>query len=198
MKIIVSFKVDTTIFTVLCLSLRNQGGMSNIYKEAREAFKPAEVNVLFLAESPPNKPNRFFYFPGITTGDSLFLHLIREVFPELKNIETKQLRARKEELLLRFRDAGFWVLDSSDNVLIKGLTQSQKIKALKEEQHFLNNRIHEFKETTKIVLLSVAVFKANYTYLIEKGYEILNHSPIPFPGSGQQNNFKRAFAQLGI
>lgn len=168
----------------------------NIFQEAREAFKPDDVKVLFLAEAPPCKPDRFFYFPDVTKGDSLFLHIIREVFPELKQIPTKQIRAMKEELLIRFREEGFYVMDSSENSGIKSLSQVQKIKIFKEEQKELLKKISPYKLSAKIVLLSAAVFKANHLFLREAGFKIMNSSPIPFPGSGQQNNFKKAFAEI--
>ena len=172
--------------------------MENLVEEAREIFRPDHVNVLFIAEAPPCHSDRFFYFPDVWKGDSLFLHIIREVFPELKEVETKQVRAMKEELLLRFRDDGYFLEDSSLKNIDKSIPQNKKIQLLKQEQEALNQRIERYKKTSKLILLSSPVFKANYDFLNDLGYHILNSSPIPFPGSGQQGRFKKAMADIPL
>lgn len=165
--------------------------------EAREQFRPNQVKVLFIAEAPPCAPDRFFYFTDVRKGDSLFLHLIREVFPDLKNETAIQLRNRKEELLYRFQEEVFYLEDSLQHPFPKGINASQKLKFIIEGQDRLNTRLLAFK-STKLVLLSSTVFKANYGYLSELGYTILNESAIPFPGSGQQTNFKNAFHKIDV
>lgn len=165
--------------------------------EAREYFKPDHVKVLFIAEAPPYAPDRFFYFTEVTKGDSLFLHVIREVFPDLKKVEAMQLRKRKEELLYRFQEEGFYLEDSLSHPLPKGISSPQKLKLIIAGQEMLNSRIEPYKNT-KLVLLSSTVFKANYAYLLNSGYTILNKTAIPFPGSGQQTNFKNAFEKIDV
>lgn len=165
--------------------------------EAREQFRPNQVKVLFIAEAPPYAPDRFFYFTDVRKGDSLFLHLIREVFPDLKNEAAINLRNRKEELLYRFQEDGFYLEDSIQHPLPKGTSAAQKLKLIIEGQEVLNSRIASYKNT-KVVLLSSTVFKANYDYLSDLGYTILNDTAIPFPGSGQQTNFKNAFQKIDV
>lgn len=170
--------------------------MMSLVEEAREGFRPDHVNILFIAEAPPCAKDRFFYFPDVTKGDSLFLHIIREVFPELKQIETKQVRVMKEELLHRFRNAGYFLEDSSLISIPKESSPSEKIKLLRSQQNELNNRIEKYKDKSKIILLSATVYKVNFEFLKNKGYQILNTKAIPFPGSGQQNKFKQAMSEI--
>ncbi len=169
-----------------------------LVEEAREAFRPDQVKTLFIAEAPPCASDRFFYFPDVYKGDSLFLHIIREVFTELKNVETKQVRAMKEELLLRFREEGYFLEDSSLTPIPKDTSPSHKAKLLTAEQDNLHRRIERYKKSSTVVLLSAPVFKTNYTYLKQLGYRILNTTAIPFPGSGQQNKFKKAIADIEL
>lgn len=167
-------------------------------REAREQFRPEQVKVLFIAEAPPCAPDRFFYFTEVDRGDSLFLYVIRTVFPDLEGTPTKQLRAMKEELLYRFQEEGYYLEDSLSLPLVKGTTSSQKLKAIINEQEELDHRIKQYKETTKVVLLSSTVFKANYEYLKGLGYQVLHDSAIPFPGSGQQTRFKEEIAKIDL
>ena len=166
--------------------------------DAKEQFRPEEVSILFIAEAPPCATDRFFYFTDVTKGDSLFLYVIRTVFPELWDIPTKDLRGMKEELLYRFQEEGFYLEDSLSFPLPKGTTSSQKLKFIIAEQNEFNQRISRYKSSAKVVLLSSSVFKANYQYLKELGYDILNDSAIPFPGSGQQNKFKDQIGKLDL
>ncbi len=80
--------------------------------QAREKFRPAEVDVLFIAETPPYAGNRFFYFTEVERGDALFLYVIRTVYPELWNVPVKKLRKMKEGLLYRFQEEGYFLEDN--------------------------------------------------------------------------------------
>lgn len=166
--------------------------------EAREQFRPEEVRVLFVAEAPPCADDRFFYFTEVYKGDSLFLYIIRTVFPELWDIPTKGLRGMKEELLYRFQEEGYFLEDSLAMPLPKGVTSSQKLHLIKEGKEKLHEKIQVFKSSAKVVLLSSSVFKATYEYLISLGYNVLNDSAIPFPGSGQQARFKEEIAKVNL
>ncbi len=165
---------------------------------AREKYRPEFIKLMFIAEAPPCSDDRFFYFEDVKKGDSLFLHIIRAVFPDLENWETKQIRAKKEELLYRFKDAGYFLEDSASESIPKGTTTRNKERIITESQQDLRNRIEPYKKHTKFVLLSATVFKVNYLFLKEAGFNILNQVAIPFPGSGQQNKFKKLIADLDL
>lgn len=168
----------------------------NRVKEAREKYRPEEVKLLFIAEAPPCREGHFFYFEDVPKGDSLFLHVIRAVFPDLEGMETKELRVRKEEMLYRFAESGYFLEDSVPEAIPKGTKNKEKI--IVEFQGDLLKRIEPYKATAKLVLLSSGVFKSNYEYLKQEGFEILNNFMIPFPGSGQQGKFKEGIAKLDL
>ncbi len=165
-------------------------------QQAREKYRPEEVKLIFLAEAPPCKEGHFFYFEDVPKGDSLFLHVIRAVFPDLEDVPTKELRTRKEELLFRFAESGYFLEDSVAVSIPKGTKNKEKVVA--EHQADLIRRITPYKQTARFVLLSSAVFKANYQALKNEGFDILNDFMIPFPGSGQQGKFKAGVAQLDL
>lgn len=169
----------------------------NKIANAREKYRPEKVKVLFLAEAPPCSEDRFFYFENVTKGDSLFLHIIREVFPDLQSWEVKPIRKNKEEFLHRFMEEGYFLEDSVPVPIPKGTSTSRKMKIIRDNQANLINRIKQYNNTSKIVLLSSTVFKANYT-ILKQGFNVVNNFAIPFPGSGQQRNFKAAFKKLEL
>lgn len=164
---------------------------------AREKYRPEQVNVVFIAEAPPCTEGQFFYFENVQKHDNLFLYLVRAVFPDLNQFDVKQLRAMKPELLIRFKNAGYFLEDSVLESIPKGSTNSVKEKLIRSNQQALISRLESYKNSA-IVLLSSLVFKCNYEILNQHGFTILNHSPIPFPGNGQQNKFKEEIAKLAL
>lgn len=165
-------------------------------KEAREKYRPEVVKLLFIAEAPPCREDHFFYFESVPKGDSLFLHIIRAVFPDLVGMETKDLRARKEEMLFRFAESGYFLEDSVSVAIPKGTKNKEKI--IVEHQADLIKRIEPYKSSAKVVLLSAGVFKSNFEILKNEGFQILNDFMLPFPGSGQQGKFKEGIAKIEL
>lgn len=166
--------------------------------EAREKYRPEHIKLIFIAEAPPCAEDRFFYFEDIPSGDSLFLHIIRAVFPDLEDWDTKQIRARKEELLYRFMDSGYFLEDSVLQSIPKGTTAKGKELAVKDSQAGLIKRLEKYKKSTQFVLLSAIAFRVNYKPLKEAGFHILNDFMLPFPGSGQQGKFKVGIAKIDL
>ncbi len=166
--------------------------------EAKERYRPQRIKLIFIAEAPPCVSDRFFYFEDVQKGDSLFLHIIRAVFPDLENVQTKELRARKEELLYRFMESGYFLDHSVPQSIPKGTKPKDKVAIIMNEQAGLIKRLEKYKQKTKLVLISATVFKLNYDLLNNAGFDILNDYPIPYPGSGQQGKFKDGIAQNDI
>jgi len=170
----------------------------NQVEEAREKYRPEHIKLMFIAEAPPCSNDRFFYFENVSKGDSLFLHIIRAVFPDLEDWETKQIRAKKEDLLYRFMDSGYFLEDSVRASFPKGTTSKNKERLMTGEQADLLSKLKKYKKNTKFVLLSAMAFRVNYRVLVSNGFQILNDFMIPFPGSGQQNKFKAGIAQIDL
>jgi hypothetical protein len=170
----------------------------NRIEEARERYRPEYIKLIFIAEAPPCSRNRFFYFEDVAKGDSLFLHIIRAVFPDLDGWPTKQLRAKKEELLFRFMDSGYFLEHSVHESFPKGTTSKQKEQEMRAKQAPLVERLQPYQKHSKIVLISSMVFKVNHDFLVDNGYHVLNDFMIPYPGSGQQGKFKSGIAEIDL
>ena len=51
-------------------------------QDARAKYKPEVITCLFIAEAPPSSPDRFFYFEEVREQDSLYLEMMKALFPE--------------------------------------------------------------------------------------------------------------------
>ena len=56
--------------------------MEDDFESARGDFRPKPINILFVAEAPPSLGSRrFFYFLKVERGDSLFLEMMKVLYP---------------------------------------------------------------------------------------------------------------------
>ena len=52
----------------------------NNIRQARKKYMPLRIKTLFIAEKPPQSPDRFFYYEDVKQHDSLFIYLIKELY----------------------------------------------------------------------------------------------------------------------
>src|SRR5215475_8579359 len=94
------------------------------FAKASRKYRPSSIKLLFIAEAPPAlKSGRFFYFTGLTTGDTLFLETMKVLYPveagfseprgnQGLEFNAKRVRRRKGEFLERFKRDGFYLIDA--------------------------------------------------------------------------------------
>jgi hypothetical protein len=171
----------------------------SVFAQARKKYLPDQVKLLFITEAPPTPDRqRYFYFEQVKQGDSLFLELMKVLFPEeVDSFETvKALRAEKVYFLERFQSADFHLIHVADSPL-PNTTVTQRRNIYKENLPNLIKQIDGLAgKHTPIVLISAVVFEACFEGLIEAGYQVLNQTMIEFPNSGQQINFRRKLSAL--
>lgn len=165
---------------------------SPIYKatnEAREKFKPENIKILFVAEAPPDALERFFYFHDVRSNDWLYLGIVKALcaYPDTysDNIDPKKLRENKEEILNLLKDDGFYLMDLSP--LPKSLIPPHELFKSDFIERLKNETAID-KTTTKIILIKVNVYDCLFYSMKELGYAV-QPQRIPFPASGQQQNF---------
>ncbi|MGI0133571.1 MAG: hypothetical protein ACREBW_01245, partial [Candidatus Micrarchaeaceae archaeon] len=76
------------------------------YEHIREHYKPARINLLLIAESPPPSPEtqssrQFYYADRIRSDDRLFTNTIWALYPETSRLSEAELEAEKAAWLLR-------------------------------------------------------------------------------------------------
>lgn len=163
------------------------------FENARQKYKPKIIKYLLVAETPPKSDSdRFFYFEKVDEQDSLFLETMKLLYPkETQLVETKIIRERKKEFLEKFRDDGFYLIDSLDRPFEKKLNTRQKVKLIRNGQSKLLKNIQGLlSEKTQVILIAAPVFKANFDFLKEQGINIINNESIDFPGFGGQKKYK--------
>jgi len=172
----------------------------NKFERARQKFKPKQIKILLIGETPPKKGSeRFFYFPNVKTQDSLFIETIRAFYPELtQGFKTKQLRPQKKMFLIRLKKDGKYLIDSLDTPF-EGETIKHKITLLENGQKKLLKKIKKLiDENTKIVLISKNVFSANYLFLKSNGINIINTEYIEFPIYRGRELYRRKLSEVHI
>lgn len=169
------------------------------FEQARLKYKPDRIKYLLIAETPPKSDsNRFFYFENVRDQDSLFLETMKVLYPEeTRSVDTKVIRSKKKEFLERFKEDGFYLIDSLDTPFEEKLRPSQKVKLIKAGQENLLKKIQGLvEEETKVILIAAPVYKANNEYLIKNGVNVINREMIDFPGSGGQRKFSEKIKRI--
>jgi hypothetical protein len=168
----------------------------NEFERARQQYRPDRIKYLFIAEAPPKAASgRFFYFPQVSTGDSLFLETMKALYPQECTCAA-EIRSRKGELLHKFMSDGFFLLDAVDTPLtVQG--SAAKVREIRAHVPALVPRVHAcLSPRTGVILISATVFEGCADELRRAGIPLLNDEPIPFPGSGQQIRFHNAIRKI--
>lgn len=159
------------------------------YAAARRKYRPVQVTTLIIAEAPPCALDRFFYFEEVNKQDSLFLEIMGVLYPDKKERYIKSGRdpLLKEELLEYFKSDGFWLMDLSE------IPTSLINDPLENYVPGLMKRIDSIAgKDVPIILIKSNVYDLCYEPLSAAGYNVINER-MPFPGSGQQGNFREKF-----
>ncbi len=165
--------------------------LRDIYSEARNTYRPAQIKTLIIAEAPPCALDRFFYFPDVKKQDSLFLEIMGVLYPDQKDeyLASGRQTMLKIDLLERFRHDGYWLYDLCDipTSIVPGPTP-QHAEQLHEDlkQHA--------SAGTRIILVKANVYDLCYDLLASNDYHVIKER-LPFPGSGQQKVFRDKFKQ---
>src|SRR5258708_38051662 len=100
------------------------------FEEAAKRYRPHPLRLLFIAEAPPAfKVNRLFYFTGLRDGDTLFLEMMKVLYPSAVGYDegafrpgysAKQMRLGKQELLRKFQNDGYQLIDAYEEPMPDG------------------------------------------------------------------------------
>lgn len=157
----------------------SQGLHARLRKEAAERYRPDPVRLLLVAESPPRALDRYFYFEDVTVQDSLFRYVVRSLLDE------EPTRARKPELLGRFRDEGVFLIDLKPDPM--------NDRSLRHHVPDLVSRVLDLAPRS-VILIKATVYDAAFGPLRVNGLPVVDER-IPFPGSGQQKRYEQAMAR---
>lgn len=169
------------------------------FEIARIKYKPEKLRYLLIAETPPKSDsNRFFYFENVPEQDSLFLETMKVLYPEdTLQVDTREIRINKANFLQRFKNDGFYLIDSLERPFDLNYSRSQKVKLIATGQNNLLERINSIINIdTKVILVSATVYNADYDFLKHNRVNVINKELIDFPGSGGQIKFRTKMAKI--
>ena len=175
---------------------------SERFAEAARRYLPKQLRVLFIAEAPPAfKVNRLFYFLDLTDGDTLFLEMMKVLYPlEVGFIRdkfqlgasVKQIRQQKPELLRKFQEDGYHLIDAYEQPMPDGADTAAKTRLMRSTLPVLLTRVRQFvgQKDVPIVLIGGVTYCVCAEALRRDGRNVANDAMINHPARGGQVLFR--------
>lgn len=168
---------------------------NNLIDSARLKYRPQQIKVLFVAEAPPENTERFFYYERITEKDYLFINLVRVLYPEFNDNNggsLQEIRKHKPEILKRFQQDGFYLIDALPGPISLKLSSSERARLIRQNKHNTLNEIkRNLSPNTKAVLIKATVYDALFNFLTESNILVINgDNKVPFPSRGHADEFR--------
>ncbi len=95
------------------------------YEELRQRYRPSQLRILLVGESPPDPgadERRFFYAPTLARYDNLYRGVASALYGDDSSFRVE----RKEEVLQRLSADGFWLIDAVEHPINKSSTSARK------------------------------------------------------------------------
>lgn len=174
----------------------NPNTPSNQITQARQKYEPTTIKYLLIAESPPDDPERFFYYEDVKEHDHLFLGVMEALYPAQKEAYLKSRRSDslKKDLLKQFQTDGFFLLDLLD-IPIKSYIKIHGDSYAKPVNNMVQRLQSMITLKTPIILIKENVYEILAQSLRKARFNVVNKDPIFFPAQGQQRKFQSSFQQ---
>ena len=161
------------------------------YKAAAERYRPVNIRVLFIAESPPAYTDKakksYFFFERNPGSDILFATVVEAIY----DANYRKSDGNKEELLRQFQTDGYWLIDAVEYPInrVNGQKISESDRALEMRANTTNlfSRLDSLRRDklllpdAGIILIKNLVFEILAQPLSEAGYRVLHCRKIGFP-----------------
>jgi hypothetical protein len=178
------------------------------FEKAAKRYFPDRLRLLFIAEAPPAfKVNRFFYFTGLRDGDTLFLEMMKVLYPGevgyregafRPGFSVKQMRLRKQKLLRKFQNDGYHLIDAYERPMPDGASAAIKTNLMRSTLPALQSKVRrlEGKRSVPIVLIGGITYSVCAEALRLDGHKIVNDSMIHHPARGGQKLFRTKLREV--
>lgn len=174
------------------------------YETIRQAYQPAHIKYLLIAESPPpaahiQSSRQFYYTDRIRKDDRLFTNTIRALYPEAAEVPEVDLEEQKEAWLQRFKDDGWYMIEALKESQVHEVTKKQRQERIRENLPWLIERVRSLAEPdTKLILIKSNVFAIAAEPLREAGFRVLNTELVDYPGHFNQQAYREKLHRLAI
>jgi len=172
------------------------------YDEIRQQYRPKQITLLFIAESPPpaagTQSSRHFYRSDkIRTDDRLFTNTIRALYPEAQDMSEPELERTKDAWLRRFQSDGRYMIEALETSQPHEATKQQRQERIREALPRLLERVRELATpATGIILIKSNVFDVAAEPLRAAGFRVLNNGLVDYPGRFNQRAYREKLAKL--
>jgi hypothetical protein len=172
------------------------------YDSVRQAYRPKHIRVLFIAESPPPRPEiqssrQFYYTDRIRKDDRLFTNTIRALYPETADIPEPALEEEKEKWLRQFQADGYYMIEALEDSQEHEVTKKQRQERIQAAVPQLVERVKTLaRPDTKLILIKSNVFDKAAGPLREAGFNVLNTGLVDYPGHFNQRAYREKIATL--
>lgn len=160
------------------------------YVALREQYRPSDVRLIFIAESPPVS-GKYFYDKLGTVTEPLF----RAMMFDILHIQPET----KYEGLMAFKDQGYLLVDATYSPVNTISSNSERDEVILADYPALVADLLEITpdRSTRIIIIKANVCRLLDVRLTQDKFNVLNNGlVIPFPSTGQQGNFKRVMGTL--
>jgi hypothetical protein len=173
------------------------------FREASSLYRPADLRLLFIAEAPPSfRVNRLFYFTGLREGDTLFLEMMKVLYPATIGFadggfapghSVKRMREGKAQLLERFQRDGNFLLDACERPMPEDADSARKARLMGPALPSLLRRVHGLIGTrpTPVILIGGITFAVCAEPLRQAGIHVAHAAMINHPARGGQVLFRK-------
>jgi len=163
------------------------------YEELRQQHHPGEVEVLLIAESPPDPgagPRRFFYSPELAQHDNLYRGVAQALYGEERDFRPQD----KPAVLGRIQADGYWLIDAVEHPINK-TSPSARRAAISASVARLVERCKEVDPRRGVIICHTLVYELVAPSLQAAGIQILHDQPLPFPLGNWRAQFIDGFRQ---
>lgn len=180
------------------------------FEQAARRYRPDPLRLLFIAEAPPAfRVNRLFYFTGLTNGDTLFLEMMKVLYPAeagysgdafLPGCSVKQLRHRKPDLLRMFQHDGYQLIDAHPRPMPDGANAAEKTALMRSTFPALRSKVRRLvgKRSVPIIVIGGITYSVCSKPLRLDGRRVVNDTMIHHPARGGQKLFRARLREVLI
>lgn len=167
------------------------------YIALRNKFKPDNINIIFLFESPVAE-GAYFYDTKSHQNDFVFKTMMRLIDFKYNHLN-EQIKLQG---LKKFKETGYYIMDSVYEALSSELAPKKKeVTILKNYDNLINDLkdISADKKHTPIILVKANIFSLFNSKLKNSGFNVINESiVVPYLAHGKEDKFLKKLMEVFI
>jgi hypothetical protein len=167
-------------------------GVTAWYEQLRAQYRPDQLQVLLIGESPPDpgaRQRRFFYAPTLQI-DNLYRGVAQGLYGHQPHIDLTD----KPAVLRRLQADGFWLIDAVDQP-INHLPLGPRRAAITTAVPQLVARCCDLNPSRGVIICHRVVYQLTTASLREAGVRVLHDQPLPFPLGNWRADFVAGLRQ---